>query len=53
MENEKREHVGMFHKEIYIFPYLVNENPSFHIMPFLLPFYVHKFCGLVDLEFPR
>uniref|UniRef100_A0A8C2Y1V9 ABC transporter domain-containing protein n=1 Tax=Capra hircus TaxID=9925 RepID=A0A8C2Y1V9_CAPHI len=30
---------------IYIFPYLVNENLSFHIMPFLLPFYV---LGRVD-----
>lgn len=38
---------------IYIFPYLVNENPSFHIMPFILPFYDHKFYGLADLEFPR
>ena len=37
---------------VYIFPYLVNESLSFNIMPFLLPFYVHRFCGLVDLEFP-
>ena len=37
---------------IYIFPYLANESLSVNIMPFLLPFCVHKFYGLVDLEFP-